>query len=76
MTLPNVPNLTVMAPTNDATYAIAAIIDNIVYQVIRTDGQSAAQFLAQPTFVQVDPAQVQAGYLYDAQTNQFTPPQP
>lgn len=74
MSLPSVPELSVLDVNTDANYNIAVIIDNIVYQVIATDGQSAAQFLAQPTFVQVDRTVVSPGDVYDPETGTFAKP--
>lgn len=76
MTLPQVPE--VLTPTDYATaeanYSLAVILDNIVYAVINTDGQSAARFLAQPTFVQVDKNLVTDGDIYDPATGTFSAP--
>jgi hypothetical protein len=71
--LPEVPSLVtpfVQAPTQD--YSVAALIDNTVYQVLNTDGQGAALFLANPTFIQVDKDQVSVGQIYDPETNTFS----
>lgn len=72
MSLPEVPGLSVLDGASEAIYSIAVVINGTVYQVISTDGQSAAQFLAQPTFVQVDRNEVQPGMSYNAETNTFT----
>jgi len=74
MALPPIPELSVLGTNTEATFSIAVIIDNTVYQVIATDGQSAAQFLAQPTFVQVDRNAVMPGATYNAETGEFTNP--
>lgn len=53
--LPEVPDL--VAPQPDRVpqypYNIAAIVDNVVYQILNVDGNSAALYLSQPKFVQV-----------------------
>jgi hypothetical protein len=74
MSLPEVPPLANIAPPEGLIYDLAVIIDNTVYQIIGTDGQSAAQFLSQPTFVQVDKTQVEPGYLYNPETQEFIKP--
>lgn len=71
MSLPEVPPLNNMS-TDNLNYSIALIIDGTVYQVLNTDGASAAQFLAQPTFVQVDKNLVAIGDTYNAVTGEFT----
>jgi hypothetical protein len=76
MTLPQVPEM--QTPFDQAVdemkYSLAVIIDNTVYFVINTDGQSAARFLAQPTFVQVDKNLVSEGDIYDPVTGTFSTP--
>lgn len=76
MTLPQVPEI--LDPTafaaDEAKYSLAVIIDNVVYAIINTDGQSAARFLAQPTFVQVDKNVVSDGHIYDPVTGTFSAP--
>jgi hypothetical protein len=74
MALPSIPELSVLGVASEAVFSIAVIIDGTVYQVISTDGQSAAQFLAQPTFVQVDRDAVMPGAAYNAETGEFTNP--
>lgn len=76
-TLPEVPGLVAPAVQEVASqpYDIAIIIDNVVYQVINTDGQFAAQLLAQPTFVQVSVAEAKVGWIYDPATGKFSPPE-
>lgn len=76
MTLPQVPQI--LSPdlslADELKYSLAIIIDNVVYSVINTDGQSAARFLAQPTFVQVDKNLVSDGDIYDPATGTFSTP--
>ncbi len=56
-------------------YDIALIIDGIVFQVMNVDGQSAAQFMAQPTFVRVGKDDnVKVGWRYA--DGKFMPPPP
>lgn len=74
MTLPEIPALTVLGEGAEALFSVAVVIEGRVYQIISTDGQSAAQFLAQPTFVQVDKNTVAPGDLYDATTATFSKP--
>ena len=76
MTLPQVPEMqTPFAQSQDEIkYSLAVVIDNTVYFIINTDGQSAARFLAQPTFVQIDKTQVAEGDIYDPVTGTFSKP--
>lgn len=74
MALPEIPELSVLGNGSEATFSVAVVIDNIVYSVISTDGQSAAQFLSQPTFVQVDKSAVGPGDVYDPTTGAFSKP--
>ncbi|MFM5968478.1 MAG: hypothetical protein ACKOQ8_05535 [Micrococcales bacterium] len=74
MSLPEIPQLTVLGEGAEALYSVAVVIEGRVYQVISTDGQSAAQFLAQPTFVHVDKNAVAPGDVYDATTGTFSKP--
>lgn len=71
MSLPTIPELTSI-DNNNLDYSIALIINGVVYQVLNTDGASAAQFMAQPTFVQVDKSEVAIGDNYDATTGTFS----
>lgn len=54
-------------------FDIALIIDGVVYSTYNVDGQSAAQFLAQPTFVRYTNEEVKVGYSY--RDGQFFPPE-
>lgn len=76
-TLPGVPELEVPAvqEVRSQPFDIAVIIDNVVYQVINTDGQFAAQLLAQPKFVQVLPSEAKVGWIYNESDNTFTQPE-
>jgi hypothetical protein len=71
MPLPEIPELASI-DENNLDYSIALIIDGTVYQVLNTDGNSAAQFMSQPVFVQVDKTEVAIGDKYDATTGAFT----
>lgn len=71
MPLPEIPALTSI-DENNLNYSIALIVDGSVYQVLNTDGSSAAQFMAQPTFIQVDRTEVSIGDKYDAKTGTFS----
>jgi len=72
MTLPTPPAIAPIVPEDAAEFDLAVILDNTVYQVISTTGQSAAIFLAGPTFAQVDRAVVAVGDAYDPATGAFT----
>jgi hypothetical protein len=53
-------------------YFIAAIIDGVVHDIMNVDGRSAARFLAQPTYVQVEQTTCNIGWTYDGTS--FTAP--
>jgi hypothetical protein len=55
-------------------FDIAIIIDNIVYQIWNTEGQFAAQLLAQPVFVQIHAGEAKVGWIYDPAAGTFSPP--
>jgi hypothetical protein len=64
MTIETVPPLEAPLASREPFW-IAMIIDGVVYEVMNVKGESAARFLAQPTFVQIEPGQAQTGYTYD-----------
>lgn len=75
--LPVVPALERPAPPVEATpgenqYHIAVLIDNVVYQMLQTNGKNASVFLANPTFIQVPLGAAQVGYTYDPATGTFS----
>jgi hypothetical protein len=75
--LPAIPELQKPATPAEAlsadnTYNLAVVIDNVVYQMMQTDGRNAAIFLANPIFIQVNPGDAQTGYTYDPQTGTFS----
>jgi hypothetical protein len=71
--LPNVPELITPVINNGSIdYSVAVLLDNVVYQVLNTDGQGAALFLAGPTFVQVNKDEVAIGQIYDPATKTFS----
>lgn len=74
MSLPQVPNLVPVQIDTDSVpdYSLAIIKDNIVYQVMNMDGQTAALLLSNPLFVQVDNTLVAVGDVYDPQTQTFS----
>lgn len=75
MSLPAVPNLEPITPPDpeaELNYSLAVIKDGIVYQVMNTDGQTAALFLSNPTFVQVDKEIVSIGHSYDSVSGTFS----
>lgn len=71
--LPNIPELiTPVVHNGSLDYSIAVLVDNVVYQVLNTDGQGAALFLSNPTFVQVNKDDIAIGQVYDPATNTFS----
>jgi hypothetical protein len=77
MTLPSIPPLESPGqPQQSANeYGFALIINNVVYQRMRTDAQLASVFSGQPTFIQVDVNDpVEAGDIYDPVTGTFSKP--
>lgn len=73
--LVDVPDLVVpVVDVPSYPYDIAVIIDGVVFQIMNVDGQSAAQFLSQPTFVRVtNTNSIKVGWVY--QNGEFAPPQ-
>lgn len=74
--LPDLPELVVpqieIAPH---PYDIALVINDTVFQIMNVDGQSAAQFMAQPKFVRVTANDfVKVGWKYI--DGQFVQPDP
>jgi hypothetical protein len=58
-------------------YHIAVVIDNLVYDVLSVEGPQAAQYLAQPKFIQISYREADTGWVYDEETNTFSfPPNP
>lgn len=74
MALPEVPPIEDIVLTNPLPYDVAVLVDNVVYTTMNLDGNQAAIYLAQPTFVQVEYAQVRAGQIYDPATGTFSDP--
>lgn len=74
--LPSVPDLTAVNPEIAPAYPydIALLINNVVYSVFNVDGQQAAQFLSQPTFVQYANNKAKLGWTYDPETGKFSSP--
>ena len=75
--LPAVPSLErpsapVEANPSENQYHIAVIIDNVVYQMLQTNGKNASVFLSNPTFIQVAMGDAQVGYTYDPETGSFS----
>ena len=50
------------------------VIDNIVYDVLSVEGKQAAQYLAQPKFIQISHREADHGWVYDEETNTFSFP--
>jgi hypothetical protein len=55
-------------------FDVVMLIDNIVYQVFNIDGQSAAQYLAQPTYLRIKDGEAKVGWKYDPETKTFSRP--
>lgn len=74
--MPEVPALQVpTSPVPVNNYYFVSIIDNIVYDKIKTDSQHAAILAAGPTFVQVPAIEdIEPGDIYDPETNTFSRP--
>ena len=69
-----IPTLEQPGPVKLHPFNMALIIDNKVYQVMNVDGQTAAAFLADHTFVQIADGEAQAGWDYDPATQTFSAP--
>jgi hypothetical protein len=73
---PKVPEL--KKPFPDAVFTlpfnVALVIDDIVYSVINCTGEQAAQYLAQPTFIQVAEDETKTGWKYDKESGKFIRP--
>jgi hypothetical protein len=65
-------------PFPDAVYRqpfnVALVIDDFVYNVINCNGEQAAQYLAQPLFVQVAEDETKVGWKYEKETGKFIRP--
>lgn len=65
-------------PFPDAVYRqpfnVALIIDDMVYNVINCNGEQAAQYLAQPLFVQIAEDETKVGWKYDKESGKFIRP--
>jgi hypothetical protein len=70
----NIPELYPPALPKTNPFDMALIIDGKVYQVMNVDGQTAAAFLAEHTFVQIEEGEAQVGWDYDPATGAFTKP--
>lgn len=55
-------------------YFLAVVHDNVVYQTLNVDGQTAALYMSQPTFVQISNGDAQIGQIYDPATGTFSNP--
>lgn len=73
-TLPDLPALVTPEGMPANQYVVAAIHENIVHQVFFLDGQTAALFAANPTFVHIAKGQAQVGDEYDPVAGTFTTP--
>jgi hypothetical protein len=74
MSLEPVPELNTAFPQYTEKYFVAMIIDNVVYEVINVNGQSAAKFMRQPSFVQINVGDAVVGSVYNPETGTFTIP--
>lgn len=74
--LPAVPELPASVPVHVYyPFYVAMIIDGVVHDVLNVDGQTAARYLAQPTFVQIAKSDAGMGWVYDAVTGTFSYPE-
>jgi len=73
MSLPQVPNFVLPKPENITPnpYFIALLVDNVLVNLMNVDGQTAAAYLSNPTFVQVTGTE-QPGMKYNPSTKEFT----
>jgi hypothetical protein len=55
-------------------FDVVMLIDNIVYQVLNVDGQTAAQYLSQPTYMRIKNGEAKTGWRYNPETKTFTRP--
>jgi hypothetical protein len=76
MSLPEIPALVPVAIEEEINmdYSLAIVYDNTVYQIMHSDGQTAALMLSNPTFIQVDRDEVEVGHVYDSKTKTFSKP--
>jgi hypothetical protein len=74
--LPEPPELQPVRPERYPAFPfdIAVLVDNIVYQVYNVEGEQAALFLSQPTFVQYKNDEAKVGWKYDPETKTFKQP--
>lgn len=72
MTLPTPPEIAPIVPDDLTAFDLAVVLNDTVYQVVSTNGQTAAVFLAGPSFVQVDRNLVAVGDAYNPATGEFT----
>jgi hypothetical protein len=71
----DLPELTPPFPEPpQSPFWIAALIDNVVYQMQNVEAQQAALYLSQPTFVRFSPGETAMGWKYDPETKKFTRP--
>jgi hypothetical protein len=69
------PELKVPLPENPGSpFWIAALIDDVVYQVQNLESQQAALYLAQPKFVRVKFEEAKIGWKYNSETKKFVRP--
>jgi hypothetical protein len=53
-------------------FYLAVVHEGVVYQVLNCEGQAAALYMSNPTFVQVANGATTVGQLYDASTGTFS----
>lgn len=70
---PEIPELAPPLPKTNP-FDIALLINYEVYNIMNVDGQLAAAFTSNPTFVQVRDGEAQVGWIYDPAFGTFSPP--
>jgi hypothetical protein len=58
------PELEKPFPRQISPFTVAMVIDGIVYQVLNLDGQTAAQYLSDPEFIQINYGDAEIGWEY------------
>jgi hypothetical protein len=64
------PVQSIPAPKYD--YFLAVVHNNVVYQTLNVDGQTAALYTSSPQFIQIARNEAQVGYTYDPATGTFS----
>ena len=69
------PVPTLVAPVSETfgKYRVAMVINGVTHTILNLEGQDAARYLSNPTFVQIPiTLYVEPGFVYDGTT--FAPP--